>query len=74
MKEVTDQDRKRKVITKIIQELSKTNIDMYYNSTSDTSNAIEDFIKEGRYLNKNEIDLVKDMTAREISLLLSLKH
>ena len=38
MNDTTEHDKKRKVLTKIIKDLTQDNIDMYYNSTSDTSN------------------------------------
>lgn len=72
MKEITDQEKRRKILTKIIQDLSKTNKDMYYNSTSDTSNEIKKYIEDKNDLSKNELDLVGDMTARDISLILSI--
>jgi len=72
MNDKTEQEKRRKVLTKIIKDLTEDNIDMYYNSTSDTSNLIKDYIEKKKNLSKDELDLVQDMSARDISLLLSI--
>ena len=72
MNDTTEQEKRRKVLTKIIKDLTEDNIDMYYNSTSDTSNLIKDYIDKKKNLSKDELDLVQDMSQRDISLLLSI--
>ena len=72
MNDTTEHDKKRKVLTKIIKDLTQDNIDMYYNSTSDTSNLIKDYIDKKKNLSKDELELVQDMSARDISILLSI--
>lgn len=72
MKEIRNSDRQREVVRKIIKDLTQEHMDMYYNSTSDTANEIYKYIQNGEKLNQEEKELVGGLSARDISLLLSL--
>lgn len=70
--EKTQKEVQKEILNKMIREISKTNMDMYYSSHSDMANEVEIAISEKKFLTREELDNVKDLKATDISILLSL--
>ena len=65
-------EKRKKLITRIVSELSQSDPDLYYRSTSEISRQIETYTKEGNQLNADEIELLEGLGYRDIQALLSL--
>lgn len=63
-------DQKKKIITKIVEELTKTNPDLYYTDTSTVAGHVVDFVQDKK-LKQEEFELLKDMDFRDIAILMS---
>lgn len=70
--EKTQRVKQKEIINKIIKILAKDNMQMYYNSHSDIANEIVNYIKSKNELNKNELELISQLSATDISIILSL--
>lgn len=68
-----DADKKRKVINKVVQKLSDENPNFYYTNSSEIANLVKEEF-DNNNLNKDELDLVKDLSAEDIHILLSFKN
>lgn len=63
-------DQKKKILSNIVLELTKTQPDLYYTDTSTIASIIVDHIHEKK-LNQKDFDLVKDMSFRDVAILMS---
>lgn len=63
-------DQKRDIINSIVEELTKTQPDLYYTDTSTIASIVKDYIHENK-LPKEKYELVKDMDFRDIGILMS---
>jgi hypothetical protein len=70
--EKTEKELQKEILYKLIKEISKENMDMYYSSHSDMANEIEIAVEENNYLTRKDLDLIRDLKATEISIMLSL--
>lgn len=70
--EKTEKELQKEILYKMIKEISKNNMDMYYSSHSDMANEIEIAVKENQYLTRKELDVIRDLKATDISIMLSL--
>lgn len=63
-------DKKKEIINRIVQELSKTQPDLYYTDTSTVASIVKDYIHDKKLPN-DQFELVKDMDFRDIAILMS---
>ena len=69
-----DHDKKRRLVEAYLQELTKTDPNLYYSSTTDIAHALYPMIKE--YMNRMPVDeqaLFRNITVRDIEMLLSFR-
>ncbi len=62
----------KEVIQEIIEDLNKSHPNFYYRSTTEVAAEIKKYIHEGGHLNHTQHELVKDLSRRDIQILLSL--
>ncbi|NRA28679.1 MAG: hypothetical protein HRU11_00340 [Parvularculaceae bacterium] len=67
-----DSEKQKKLLERLVSELSREHIDFYYRPTSDIAFAIEKHIKETASLNQEERALLDRLAPRDIQILLSL--
>ena len=67
-----DAERQRAILQRLVEELSATSPDLYYQSTSAIAAQIKGFIDEGAKLSVEERDLLKPLTQRDIEQRLSI--
>lgn len=63
-------ERRKKIIDRIVRELSKANINLYYSDSSFISALVRDEIHKG-VLSQDEFEVVKDLSVKDILVLLS---
>ena len=73
MREKTEKEKQRTILFRVIQEISKDNMDMYYSSHSDTASEVYEYIQNSKSLPREDQELVKDLKVDQISIILSLK-
>lgn len=69
-----DHDKKRRLVEAYLQELTKTDPNLYYSSTTDIAHALYPMIKE--HMNRMPLDeqaLFRNITVRDIEMLLSFR-
>ena len=71
-KSETDAERQKVILTRMVEELSREQPDLYYQSTSQIAQTIQARVAEGKTLNGDERKLMDGLTARDISVILSL--
>ena len=67
-------NKQLRVIEQIMLELADAHPSFYYLSTIEISNEISAYIKSSNRLNKQDLELVDSLSARDIQMLLSLHH
>ena len=67
-----DSERQKKLLQKLVEELSHSDPDLYYRPTSEIAAAIEAHIKKGARLSKEDRTLLQRLSLRDIQVLLSL--
>ncbi len=72
MKEELLSDQKKKVIDKIISELSQSDPQLYYTDSSSVASIVKDYIDDKK-LERGHYEMVKDMSAHDIQMLMSFK-
>ena len=68
------QDKKRRLVQKYLQQLTKTDTNLYYSSTTEIANALYPMIKE--HMNRMPVEeqaLFRHITVRDIEMLLSFR-
>ena len=65
-------EKRKKLLERLVVELSRSNPDLYYRSTSEIAALIQDHVSSG-ILNADDRALLQHMTRRDIGVLLSLK-
>lgn len=70
MKEELLNDQKKKIIDKIILELSHTDPQLYYTESISVAAIVKEYIDEKK-LNRSEYEIVKGMSARDIQIVMS---
>jgi len=66
--------KQKRIIENVVQTLSKSDPQLYYLSTIELAAQIQNHISEHRALSKDDYDLVKDLSRRDIQLILSLHN
>lgn len=67
-----DSEKQKKLLERLVSELSREHIDFYYRPTSDIAFAIQKHIKDGAKLTQEEHALLERLEPRDIQILLSL--
>ncbi|MBD64786.1 MAG: hypothetical protein CME62_06240 [Halobacteriovoraceae bacterium] len=63
-------DKRKKIIARLVSELARENMDLYYTDSMTVSSLVVEKIAQKK-LPKQDYDLVKDFSARDIQILLS---
>ena len=67
-----DAEKRKKLIERLVKELSRENVDLYYQSTSAIARLIKQHIDAGANLTADEKSLLDTLSQRDIEVLLSL--
>lgn len=67
-----DSEKRKKLIERLLLELSRSNPDLYYQSTSAIALQIRDYVDGDATLNAEERALLEPLSQRDIEVLLSL--
>jgi len=71
-KSETDAERQKVLLRRLVNEVSRENPELYYQSTSQVARLIRDRIADGRSLNQDERALMQRLSSRDLEVLLSL--
>lgn len=64
--------KQRKLLQRLVEDLSKTNPELYYQSTTQIARELAEHIDDGKSLSHEERELLKTLDQRGIEMLLSL--
>lgn len=67
-----DGEKRKKLLQRLLQELSRARPDLYYQATSEVARQMQAYIKDEAPLNGEERALVAHLEPRDIEVLLSL--
>lgn len=67
-----ESEKRRKLLEKLLGDVSKDAPDLYYRSTSEISQILLQHIDQTARLHPEERDLLKGLDARDIAMILSL--
>ncbi|MEP3048649.1 MAG: hypothetical protein ABJL55_15035 [Roseibium sp.] len=67
-----DAEKRKKLITRLLDDLSQTNPDLYYQPTSQVALQIKQHIESDARLHVEEKNLLVNLSQRDIEVLLSL--
>ncbi|MEM9059104.1 MAG: hypothetical protein AAGD13_01460 [Pseudomonadota bacterium] len=67
-----DAEKRKKLLRRLVEELSRSNPDLYYQSTNEIARQIRQHIDESASVNKDERELMERLSQRDIEVLLSL--
>ncbi|EEE44031.1 hypothetical protein [Roseibium alexandrii] len=67
-----DAEKRKKLITRLLEDLSRSNPDLYYQPTSQIALQIKQQVDEGTNLSNEDRALLSPLTLRDIEVLLSL--
>lgn len=67
-----DGEKKRRLLERLVGELSHANPDLYYRSTDVIASEVQAYAQGPAGLINEEKDLLRDLTTRDIAVLLSL--
>lgn len=67
-----DSERQKKLLQRLVEELSRTQPDLYYQATSTIALLLEAHIQRGAGLSLEERELLHPLRKRDIEILLSL--
>ncbi|MEM1162558.1 MAG: hypothetical protein AAGJ28_16620 [Pseudomonadota bacterium] len=67
-----DAERQKKLLQRLLSEVSSQNPDLYYQSTSQIARQIADHITSGAVLHGDDRALMERLSQRDIEVLLSL--
>ena len=71
-KSETDAERRKALLRRLLSDLSRSNPELYYQSTSQISRLLKDHISDGKSLNGEDRRLMEPLTCRDLEVLLSL--
>ena len=66
-------EKQRGLFERIVADLSASEPNFYYQSTSDIAYLIKDFVGSNKTLNVEDREILSPLTARDIQLLLSIR-
>lgn len=67
-----DSEKQKQLLTRLVEELSATDPDLYYQPTSAIALRLKTHIDSGNGLNADDRKLLEPLTARDIEVVLSL--
>lgn len=67
-----DAERKKTLLRGIVDDLTNSRPDLYYQSTSEIARQIAELVKSGGQLSADDRALLQKLTQRDIAILLSL--
>ena len=67
-----DAERKKTLLRRIVDDLTNSRPDLYYQSTSEIARQIAELVKSGGQLSADDRALLQKLTQRDIAILLSL--
>ncbi|MFW8635681.1 hypothetical protein [Cribrihabitans pelagius] len=67
-----DSEKQKQLLQRLLEELSRTEPDFYYRSTSEVAALLQQRIDGGARLSAEEKTLLKRLSRRDIGMLLSL--
>lgn len=67
-----DSERQKKLLYRILDDLTRSRPDLYYQSTSEIARQIAETIRTGGRLSADDRALLKKLSQRDIEVLLSL--
>ena len=67
-----DSERQKKLLRRIVDDLTSTRPDLYYQSTSEIAGQIAEQIRSGGKLSADDRKLLQKLSQRDIAMLLSL--
>lgn len=71
-REDLDAEKRKKLLQRLITELSREYPDLYYQSASEIARQMRSYIAGGAHLNAEERALMEPLSQRDIEVLLSL--
>lgn len=67
-----DSEKRKKLLQRLVAELSRSHFDFYYRPTSEIALLLKDYIAKDAKLNQEETALMEGLSHRDIEVLLSL--
>lgn len=67
-----DSERQKRILFRLVNELSQLSPDLYYRSTSEIAACLEKYIRRGAKLSTDDRALMARLGRRDIEVLLSL--
>lgn len=67
-----DAERQKKLLRRIVDDLTNSRPDLYYQSTSEIARQIAELIRSGGQLSADDRALLQKLSQRDIAILLSL--
>lgn len=67
-----DAEKQKRLLERMVAELSRENPELYYRATSDIAQEIRRHVDEGARLNADERELLARLTPKDIQMILSL--
>ena len=67
-----DAERQKKLLRRIVDDLTNSMPDLYYQSTSEIARQIAELIRSGGQLSADDRALLQKLSQRDIAILLSL--
>lgn len=69
----TINEKRKSIVNKLIQQLSNQHMDLYYTDSNTIANLVYEQIQNKENLNKDELDLMKGLSQKDIHILISYK-
>ncbi len=69
-----DAEKRKRLLERLVAELSRSGLDLYYSATSEVAATIMSYAKSDAKLNADERALIDGLSQRDTEVLLSLKH
>ena len=68
-----ESERTKRLLMVIVEELSRTELDFYYRSTSDVALLLQSHIQKGARLAIEDRQLLSKLSRRDIAMILSIR-
>ncbi|MEM9499822.1 MAG: hypothetical protein AAGA28_18015 [Pseudomonadota bacterium] len=68
-----DSERQKALLRRLVDEMSRRDVDFYYRSTSDVAAFLKQHIEDGTGMSAEERALLAGLSQRDIEVLLSLR-
>ncbi len=67
-----ESERQKKLLRRVLEDLTKSRPDLYYQSTSEIARQIAELIRTGGHLSADDRALLQKLSQRDIAIMLSL--